>query len=201
MSGGCVEGAVVSEALAILAGEREPRRRHVRLLRRRGVRGRAHVRRHDPPVRRAARLVSRASIYEALRDALRAERAGRAGDGDRGPERRRQAARAARAATRVGTLGDPDLDRVVARDALRRARGRAHVDPPLRRARRGARTTTVSRVHRVVRAAAADDHLRRGRLHRRARQGRQGARLPRDRVRRPGRCSRPCSGSRWPTRS
>ena len=49
----------------------------------------------------------------------------------------------------------------------RRARGRPHVDPALRRARRGARRHGVG-VHRVVRAAAAHGDLRRGRLHRRA---------------------------------
>ena len=58
VSGGCVEGAVVSEALAMLDGEAEPRHRHVRLQRRRGVRRRPHVWRHDPPVHRAARLVT-----------------------------------------------------------------------------------------------------------------------------------------------
>ena len=57
VSGGCVEGAVVEASLEVLAGTREPGRRHVRLLRRRGVRGGAHVRRHDPPVPRTARLV------------------------------------------------------------------------------------------------------------------------------------------------
>ena len=37
VSGGCVEGAVVGEALAILAGETEAASRDVRLLRRRGL--------------------------------------------------------------------------------------------------------------------------------------------------------------------
>ncbi len=82
----------------------------------------------------------------------------------------------------------------------RRARVRAHVDPPLRRARRGARGHRLG-VHRVVRAAAADDHLRCRRLHRRAGQRRQGARLPRRRCATPARCSPPGSASRWPTRS
>ena len=59
VSGGCVEGAVVTEALAILNGEAEPRHRHVRLQRRRGVRRRADVRWHHPPVHRAAGLVIR----------------------------------------------------------------------------------------------------------------------------------------------
>ena len=96
--------------------------------------------------------------------------AGRAGDGHRGRDRERRARSCScgPAATPLGTLGDPDLDRVVAPRRARRARGRAHVHPPLRRARRGARGHGVG-VHRVVRAAAADDHLRRGRLHRRAR--------------------------------
>ena len=72
VSGGCVEGAVVTEALNVLDGTRERGSDHVRVLGRRGVRRRADVRRDDPPVRRTARLVS-ASIYEQLRDLLRAE--------------------------------------------------------------------------------------------------------------------------------
>ena len=54
---------------AILAGRRRAPARHVRLLRRRGVRRRAHLRRHDPPVHRTARLVSAiVSLYDDLRD-------------------------------------------------------------------------------------------------------------------------------------
>ena len=130
-----------------------------------------------------ARWPSR-SIYDALRDALRAEEPVALATVTAGPE------------LGAKLLVRPDGDR--ARHArrprprprrrprrARRARGRPHVDPPLRRARRGARRHGVG-VHRVVRAAAADDHLRRGRLHRRAGQGRQGARLPRHRVRRAG---------------
>ena len=57
VSGGCVEGAVVVEALDVIeTGDR--RTRHVRLLRRRGVRRRPHVWRHDPPLHRAPRLVT-----------------------------------------------------------------------------------------------------------------------------------------------
>jgi len=52
VSGGCVEGAVVTEALAVLAGERP------RLLRRRGVRRRPHLWRDSPHLRRAAGLVT-----------------------------------------------------------------------------------------------------------------------------------------------
>ena len=83
----------------------------------------------------------------------------------------------------LGTLGDPDLDRVVARDAL------GELEAGLTSTRHygehgEAREDDRVGVHRVVRAAAADDHLRRGRLHRRAGQRGQGARLPRDRVRR-----------------
>ena len=121
VSGGCVEGAVVDEALEVLAGERERGHRHLRLLRRRGVRGRPHLRRHDPPVRRAARLVTRradgAAVYEALRDALRDGRPVALATVVDGPhvgakllvEPGREP---------IGTLGDADLDRVVARDAL-----------------------------------------------------------------------------------
>ena len=57
VSGGCVEGAVVTEALDILAtGDR--RGRHLRLQRRRGLRRRPHLRRHRAPVHRTARLVT-----------------------------------------------------------------------------------------------------------------------------------------------
>ena len=86
---------------------------------------------------------------------------------------------AARRRPRSGTLGDPDLDRVVARDALGELEAGPHVDPALRRARRGARRHGVG-VHRVVRAAAAHGDLRRGRLHRAA-----GQRSPR------------CSATAW----
>ena len=46
MSGGCVEGAVVTEALDVLAGDGDAAAGHVRLQRRRGVRRRPHLRRH-----------------------------------------------------------------------------------------------------------------------------------------------------------
>ncbi len=104
VSGGCVEGAVVSASLEVLAGTREAGRDHLRVFRRRGVRGRPHLWRHHPPLPRTPRLVNshgilarssnirsdgwatpkssgrrrevsgtERSIYETLRDALRAE--------------------------------------------------------------------------------------------------------------------------------
>ena len=117
VSGGCVEGAVVSEALAVLAGEAEPRGRDVRLLRRRGVQRRPDVRRHDPPVRRGARLVARSTFDELCATRLRADAAGRPRHRRRRPAARRQAARLAGDAP-LGSLGDAELDRVAARDAL-----------------------------------------------------------------------------------
>ena len=56
VSGGCVEGAVVVEALAVL-DERDAEGLHVRVLRRRGLRCRAHLRRHLARPGRTARLV------------------------------------------------------------------------------------------------------------------------------------------------
>ena len=180
VSGGCVEGAVVQEALAILAGDKERGIVTLRVLRRRRVRGRAHVRRHDPPLRGALGLVSR---YEELRDALRAGEPVALATVIEGPNLgAKLLVRPDGAPT--GSLGDAEPRSGRRARRARRARGRAHVDPALRRARRGARARG-QRVHRVVRAAAAHDHLRRGRLHRRAGQGREGARLPRDGVRRP----------------
>ena len=118
VSGGCVEGAVVTEALAVLAGDAATRRRDVRVLRRRRVRGRPHLRRDDPRVRRAPRLVSAPTpVFDALRDALRTDEpvalatvTDGVGVGAKllvGPARRA-----------AGTLGTTDLDRVVGRDAL-----------------------------------------------------------------------------------
>ena len=56
-------------------------------------------------------------IYAVLRDSIRAEEPVALATVDRGPEPGRQAAGAA-GAEPLGTLGNPDLDRVVARDAL-----------------------------------------------------------------------------------
>src|SRR5215207_179798 len=92
---------------------------HVRLQRRRGVRRGPHVWRHHPPVPRAARLVTVVSsgLYDALAAAIRAEKAvalatviagpGQGGKLLVGPDR-----------DALGSLGEPDLDRVVTRDAL-----------------------------------------------------------------------------------
>ena len=63
VSGGCVEGAVVTEALSVLGRRAAARRRHVRVQRRRGVRSRSHLRRHDPAVHRGTRLVT---VYDEL---------------------------------------------------------------------------------------------------------------------------------------
>ena len=120
VSGGCVEGAVVTEALAILAGEAEPRVVTFGYSDDEAFAVGLDVRRHDPPVHRAARLVTDVThLRRSSRDRIRAERAGGPGHGDRrAGHARRQAARARRASRPVGSLGDPELDRVVARDAL-----------------------------------------------------------------------------------
>ena len=57
VSGGCVEGAVVTEALAVLETAC-PEGLHLRLLRRRGLRRRADLRRHAARAGRTARLVT-----------------------------------------------------------------------------------------------------------------------------------------------
>ena len=67
VSGGCVEGAVVERRARGARRRARARRDLVRLLRRRGVRGRADVRRHDPPVRGADRLVSALRASSATR--------------------------------------------------------------------------------------------------------------------------------------
>ena len=140
VSGGCVEGAVVEAALEILGGEREP-----------GVitfgysdedafavgltcGGTIHL--FVEPVDEQRRSTAR--CYGALRAAIDASEpvalvtvVDGVGIGSKllvRPD-----------ADPIGTLGDPDLDRVVAPRRARRARGRAQLDAPLRRARRGAR--------------------------------------------------------------
>ena len=128
--------------------------------------------------------VEPAPIYEVLRDTLLDDAPVALATVIDGPHVGAQAARRARTRSRSGTLGDPELDRVVARDALGELESGLHVDAPLRRPRRGPRARRRG-VHRVVRAAAADVDLRRRRLHRCARAGRQGPRLPGHRVRRP----------------
>ena len=82
-----------------------------------------------------------------------------------------------------------------------RARGGAHVDPPLRRPRRGARATTVSVFiesfappPRMIIFGAVDFTAALAKVA-------QGARLPGDGLRRPGGVRDRRRGSRWPTRS
>ena len=143
-----------------------------------------HLRRHDPPLRRAAATgESTSTIFEALRD--------RGRDRSRWPPSSTARTPGAKLLVRPGrrrrsaSLGDPDLDRVVARDALGELAAGPH--------RRSATTAPTARpaederrgLHRVVRPAAPDADLRRRRLHRRPRPGGQGARLPRHGVRRP----------------
>ena len=188
VSGGCVEGAVVTEALAILNGEAEPRHRDVRLQRRRGVRRRPHVRRHDPPVHRAAGLVS--DLRAAPRPHPRPSDPVALATVIDGPTR---GAKLLVAPGRAGA-GIARRPRPRPRRRPRRA-GRARGRPARASATTGPQGQTTpedledSPIVRVfvesLRPAAADVDLRRRRLHRRAGQGRQGARLPRHGVRRP----------------
>src|SRR6185295_9685413 len=85
-----------------------------RVFRRRSIRRRPHVRRDHPLVRGASRLVS---LYETLRDALRAQEPVALATVVAGPHL--GAKLLVQPGTEpVGTLGDESLDRVVARDAL-----------------------------------------------------------------------------------
>ena len=131
VSGGCVEGAVVTEALDILRRRPAPAV-HVRLLRRRGLRRRADLRRHHPPVHRAARLVSGRSTTTWPRPS---------GPRSRWPWRRssrgptaarRQAAGPARSRAAVGHPRRPRPRPGRRPGRLRRAGRRADRDAPLR---------------------------------------------------------------------
>ena len=172
VSGGCVEGAVVTEALAVLA------RRHANAASSRSAtpttrRSRSGSPAAAPSTSSSSRSTGDApmarpvSVYEALRDALRGEEPVALATVVAGPDVGREAPRAAGRRATLGTLGDPDLDRVVARDAL------GELEAGLTSTRHygphgEAREDDGRGLHRVVRAAAAHDHLRRGRLHRRA---------------------------------
>ena len=180
-----------TEALAILAGEAEPRHRDVRLQRRRGVRRRPDVRRHDPPVHRAARLVSApCDLRRSSRDRIRAEQPVALATVIDGPA----------PAPSCSSRPDEPAARHARRSRPRPGRRPATRWPSWRPARSGVRhygpqgqTTPEDLVDSPIvrvfveslRPAAADVDLRRRRLHRRAGQGRQGARLPGHGVRRP----------------
>src|SRR5207248_89067 len=164
---------------------------HVRLLRRRGLRRRPHVRRHDPPAGGAARLVS---LYETLRDALRAEEpvalativevAEEGTDGGAGPELGLGAKLLVRPDSPVlGSLGDEALvdwpDRYLAkvgqnlgpRDAVCVLTHDPKFDVPALMAAlstdagyvgaMGSRRTHGERVERLREAGATDDDLAR----------------------------------------
>ena len=143
VSGGCVEGAVVDRGArrcSPASGDRGVVT--LRLHRRRGVRGRAHLRRHDPPLRRAARLVTR-----RRRDLRRAARRARAPSEpvalatrrSTGPNVGRQAARRARRPSRSARSATPTSTGSSPATRWASSRPGSTVDPPLRRARRGPR--------------------------------------------------------------
>ena len=185
VSGGCVEGAVVTEALDVLA-HRRAAAGHLRLQRRRGLRRRPDLRRHHPPVHRTAGLVMR--VRRDLRRA-RGGAAGRPAGGARRPSSRARTwgpscSSVPTRRSRVGSLGDPDLDRVVGRDAL----GELEAGTTIVRhyGEHGeAREHAVSVFIESFAPPPRMLDLRRGRLHQGAGQGGQGARLPGHRVRRP----------------
>ncbi len=180
VSGGCVEGAVVTEALEVLA-HRRTQGRDLRLQRRRRLRGWPDLRRHDPPLPGDARLVT--ALYDRLATAVRHEEPVVLATVIDGPGAGAKLL-VQPGETAVGSLGDADLDRVVARDALGELAAGTTVGAPLRRARRGPRGGRGG-VRRVLRPTAPHAGLRCRRLHRRAGPGGQGARLPGHGVRRP----------------
>src|SRR5690606_21710958 len=87
---------------------------HVRVQRRRGVRGRPHLRWHDPALHRGARLVS---IHASLATAIRAHEPVALVTVIDGLQAGAKLLVRPDAET-LGTLGDPELDRVAHRDAL-----------------------------------------------------------------------------------
>ena len=130
VSGGCVEGAVVSEALAVLAGRRPPawcRSATPTTTRSRSgsrVAGRSTCSSNRSTGDRAGDPVSAdpAPVYDALRDALRADVPVALATVTDAPGVGVPAV-GAKLMVRpgqepFGSLGDPDLDRVVARDVL-----------------------------------------------------------------------------------
>jgi len=130
VSGGCVEGAVVQEALAILAGEKE--------------RGIVTFGYSDDD---AFAVGSRAAERSPVRGALTGEQYTELRDGCAPPNRSRsRPSSKARIWAKLlvrpmagssGTLGDAKLDRVVGRDAQASSR-RDSPPPAIRRARGGA---------------------------------------------------------------
>ena len=186
VSGGCVEGAVVHR------GARRPRRRPASAA---SSPSATPTTRPSPSASPAAarstssssRSTGESTAPSSTRcaTALRAERAGRAGH-------RRSRARTSgrkllvRPGRRAGRLARRPRPRPGRRAATRSASSRPG-SPSTRHygAHGEARERDGVGVHRVVRAAAPHDHLRRGRLHRGAGPGGQGARLPGHRVRRP----------------
>ena len=183
--------------------------RHVRLLRRRGVRRRPDVRRDDPPVRRAARTGERTSHAARCTRRL-GERAIRAERRSPSPPWSTAPASAPSCSSRparppIGTLGDPELDRVVGARRAGRARGGPVRCAPLRPARRDD--------PRGPRRLADRRGVRRQSTRRRRRCGSSvpstsPPRWPRSPscsataspCAMPARCSPPGGGSRWPTR-
>ena len=119
VSGGCVEGAVVTEALDVLETGEPGRLVTFGYSDDEAFAVGPHLRRHHPPVHRAARLVTGDGV--ALRDPA-GPAPGRAarGAGHRASTAPHVGAKLLVAPDEepLGTLGHPDLDRVVARDAL-----------------------------------------------------------------------------------
>ena len=199
VSGGCVEGAVVREALAVLAGEAEPR-----VI----VRSATATTRRSPSASRAAARSACSSsrwtgertrrvVYDILAARIRAEAPVALATVIDGPSVGAKLL-VEPDGPRFGTLGDAELDRVVARDAARRARGGPQRGASLRAARRDdaggpGRHAGGTGVHRVARPAAADVDLRRRRLHRRPGPASPRCSATRSRCATPARCSPPAA--------
>ena len=202
VSGGCVEGAVVGEALAVLAGEREPGVVTFGYSDDEAFAVGPHLRRHDPPVHRSARLVtsssngSRRRCGPSSRSPWPPSSTGRT-SGPRSSSRR--------AASPIGTLGDPELDRVVdARCPGRAGGGGARGSGTTgRKARPRPRTSSISRP-----CGCSSSRTRRPRRCGSSVRSTSPPRWPGwprcsatgSRCATPARCSPPAAASRWPTR-
>ena len=181
VSGGCVEGAVVTEALEVL--ERgDPHARHLRQHRRRRLRRRAHLRRHHPPLHR--RLHRRDRRSPSPRRCQTGEPAALA-TSSRGPApgakllvRPDDAGRSGRSATPTSTGSSPATPSASSRPAAPASATTASTARPAGRRAWPSSSSRSPCPPKMVIFGAIDFTAALARLG-------QAARLPRDRVRRP----------------
>ena len=195
VSGGCVRGRDRRRGTVDPRGHDRTPSRHLRLLRRRSVRRRPHLRWHDSPLHRGAGLVTEMPIFERYAALLAAEPVALVTVIE-GAHVGAKLLVTTDGADPLGTLGHPELDRVAASDALAELRSRSIRRSQLRprgpdHPRGPHRPADDPRVRRVARSATADVDLRRGRLHRGARTRGEGPRISRHGLRRREECSRP----------